>query len=404
MKNSRPMKGNIVKRGSSWYIKLELDRDPVTGKRRQKWYSGFETKEAAKDELVRLRHQMQTGTFVEPRQTTVGEYLKMWLADYAKPNVSGKTYERYEQIVNNNLLPGLGSIPLAKLQPLQIQNLYSEQLATGRKKKAKSENASAGLSPQTVLHHHRVLRKALAQAVRWNLLVANPADRVEPPRARPQEVQPVDEAQAAWLLELAEGTRLQVPVALAIYTGMRRGEILALRWQDVDLEAGYATVCRALEFTKANGCVFKEPKSRKGRRRVSLPGGMVEILVAHLGKQNEYRAALGHGYQDNGLVVCVEDGSIWKPPAFDSSYRQLLKRRKLSGPTFHALRHSHASHLLRQGVDPKLISERLGHSKVSFTLDQYVHLLPGMQEEAAQKIEAVMKAARAKIQSTKHVS
>jgi len=391
------LQGHIRKRGKKWYIKLELDRDPVTKKRRQKWYSGFKTRKAAEAELAKLLHQMQTGTFVEPSHLTVAEYLLKWLSDYAKPNVAGKTFERYEQIVKNNLIPALGSIPLPKLQPLQIQNTYSEQLKHGRKK------GEGGLSAQTVLHHHRVLRKALTQAVRWNLLVANPADRVEPPRVRQKEIQPIDEMRAAWLIEVSQGTRLYIPILLALYTGMRRGEILALRWQDVSLETGYVSVCRALEYTKANGLVFKEPKSRRGRRKLSLSPTVVQALVAHRAKQEEYRRQLGNSYQDNGLVVCVEDGSVWKPPAFDSSYRQLLKRRKLTGPTFHALRHSHASHLLRSGVDAKVISERLGHSKVSFTLDQYVHLLPGMQEEAASKIETAMNAAREKI-LPKHVS
>jgi len=183
---------------------------------------------------------------------------------------------------------------------------------------------------------------------------------------------------------------------------MRRGEILAIRWRDIDLETAYANVARSLEFTKAAGCVFKEPKSRRGRRFISLSPTLVTALIEHQAKQEEYKRQLGAGYHGD-LVVCVEDGSVWKPPAFDSSYRQLLKRRNLDGPTFHALTHSHASHLLRSGVNAKVISERLGHSKVSFTLERYAHLLNGMQEEAASKIEDAMKTARDKIHP-KHVS
>jgi len=235
------MTGHIRKRGSKWSITLELPRDPVTQKRRQKWYSGFATRKAAQAELAKLLHQMQTGAYVEPSRLTVADYLRRWLADYARPNVSGKTFERYQQIVENNLIPGLGSIVLHRLQPLQIQALYSEQLRSGRK------DGAGGLSAQTVLHHHRVLRKALAQAVRWNLLAANPADRVEPPRAQAKEVEPIDEVRAAWLIEVAQGTRLHIPILLAVFTGMRRGEILALRWQDIDLrdaKAGAAEQCR----------------------------------------------------------------------------------------------------------------------------------------------------------------
>lgn len=143
--------------------------------------------------------------------------------------------------------------------------------------------------------------------------------------------------------------------------------------------------------------VFKEPKSRKGRRPLELSPTVATALAEHRLLQAEFKQTLGGGYQDNDLVVCVEDGSVWKPPAFDSSYRQLLKRRNLSGPTFHALRHSNASIQLKSGVDAKVISVRLGHSKVGFTLDQYVHLLPGMQEDAATKIEAAFEVARGKM-------
>ena len=187
---------------------------------------------------------------------------------------------------------------------------------------------------------------------------------------------------------------MYMAIVLAIYTGLRRGEILALRWQDVDLDACTVTVCRALEYTKERGLVFKEPKSRRGRRCFDLSATLVSALIEHKATQDDYRKKLGGGYRENDLVVCVEDGSIWKPPAFDSSYRQLLKRRGLTGPTFHALRHSNASFLRKIGTDAKEISERLGHSRVSFTLDRYVHLFAGQQKGTALKLDALFKAAR----------
>jgi integrase len=399
------MRGTVTQKvkGGPWYVVIDLGRDLVTNKRRQKWHSGFRTRKAAETELTKLLRQLQTGEYVEPSHLTLGEYLRKWLTNYALQAVSGKTFERYEQIVEKAIIPALGSIPLPRIQPLQIQNFYAAQMASGRKKPTKAEDSPKGLMPQTVLHYHRLLHKALAQAVRWNLLVANPADRVEPPKVRAQEIQPIDEVRSAWLIELAEGTRCYIPIVLAIYTGMRRGEILALRWQEVDLEGGYLKVVRAIEQTKKFGIVFKEPKSKKGWRVLSLPAKVVGILTAHRAAQNERKAILGPGYEENDLVCCCEDGTVWKPTAFDSTYRQLLKRRKLDGPTFHALRHSHASHLLRSGVDPKVISERLGHSKVAFTLDQYVHLMPGMQEEASDRIEKAMNKAFDQIHPTSRV-
>jgi integrase len=400
------MRGTVTQKvkDGPWYVKIELGRDPVTGKRRQKWHSGYRTQKAAEADLTKLLRQLQTGEYVEPSHLTLGEYLRKWLKDYASQAVSGKTFERYQQIVENAIVPALGSIPLPRIQPLQIQNFYTTQMESGRKKPAKAEGSPKGLMAQTVLHYHRLLRKSLAQAVRWNLLAANPADRVEPPKVRAKEVQAIDEVRSAWLIELAQGSRCYLAIVLAIYTGMRRGEILALQWQDVDLEGGYLRINRAVEQTKAKGIVFKEPKSRKGRRVVSLPAKVVEDLRAQMAAQSERKELLGAAYAAGDLVCCCEDGTVWKPAAFDSCYRQLLKRRKLDGPTFHALRHSHASHLLRSGVDAKVISERLGHSKVAFTMDQYVHLLPGMQEEAANRIEKAMNAAFDKIRPSKHVS
>jgi integrase len=385
------MKGFLKKRSdNSWSIVLYLGRDPETGKKRQKWHTVHGNKKKAESELTRLLHELETGTYIEPSELTVKDYLEQWLTDYAKVNVGAKTYERYESIVKQHLIPSLGPILLTKLQPLHVQGCYSKALVSGRK-----DGREGGLSAQTVLHHHRLLREALKQAVLWQLVGRNVADAVEPPRPEFHEINALDEARTMWLLEAAEGTRLHTAILLAISTAMRRGEILAVRWDDIDLAAGLLRVRRSLEQTKA-GVSFKEPKSRRGRRPITLPSLAIEMLKVHREAQREIKTALGTDYQDNGLVCCREDGSIWPPSAFTSAYRDLLRRRKIENIRFHDLRHSHASQLLRSGVSPKVISERLGHAKVGFTLDVYSHLLPGMQEEAALKIDAGLRAALAK--------
>jgi len=279
-------------------------------------------------------------------------------------------------------------LPLVKLQPLHIQGAYSKALLDGGRK----DGRKGGLSAQTVLHHHRVLREALKQAVRWQLVPRNAADAVEPPRPEYHEANALEESRTAWLLDAAEGTRLHIPILLAITTGMRRGEILAICWTDIDLDTGIARVRRSLQETKA-GVTVKEPKSRHGRRPISLPSLAVEMLRTHRDAQQKVKATLGRDYQDNDLVCCRDDGSIWPPSAFTSAYRDLLRRRQIANVRFHDLRHSHVSQLLRSGVSAKVISERLGHSKVGFTLDVYSHLLPGMQEEAASKVDTRLRAA-----------
>lgn len=378
------MKGHIRKRGErSWAVVLDLGRDPG-GKRRQKWHSVRGTKKDAERELAKLVHALNTGDYVEPAKLTLAEYLEQWL-DSARANVSGKTYERYEEIVRRHLAPALGSRTLSKLQPLQIQSYYSRALETGRL------DGAGGLSRQTVLHHHRVLSEALNRAVKWQLIVRNPADAVEAPRPARKEMNALDEAQTAWLLEVVDGTDLNIPVLLAVTTGMRRGEFLALRWTDIDFDTATAAVNRSLEQTNKS-VIFKSPKGRRGRV-VSLPRLTLVALKEHRESQLERQRNLGAAYHDNGLICAKHDGSIWKPDTLTADFARLAKRACLKSVRLHDLRHSHASQLLRRGVHPKVVSERLGHSTVGITLDVYSHVLPGIQEEAAGRVDAALREA-----------
>jgi integrase len=386
------MKGHLRKRGErSYEITLYLGRDPQTGKKQYKTHSVKGNKKKAESELTRLVHELETGSYVLPVKLSVGDFLEKWLLDYAAVHVSGKTLERYQGVVKHHLKPALGAIPLQKLQPLHIQAHYSAAMKDG----ARKDGRPGGLSAQSILHHHRLLSEALQMAVRWQLMARNPCDAVEPPAVHVKEVAALDETKTVWLFDCAIGTRLYVPIVLAVCGGLRRGEILALRWQDVDLASGLLWIRRAVEETKA-GIKIKEPKSHRGRRSVTLPPIAVEALAQHRQEQDRLKDLLGPGYQDNDLICCSPDGTLWKPSAFTSAYRSLLARRKLDGPNFHALRHSHASQLLKAGVDIKVISERLGHAKSSFTLDVYGHLLPGRDEEAARRLETGLRAAMEK--------
>lgn len=385
------MTGHIRSRGKrSWAIVLDLGPDPATGKRRQKWHTVRGGKKHAQAEMARLINEIETGAYIEPRGLSVKDFLEQWLTD-AQTKVSGTTFARYRAIVRLHLEVALGSIPLVKLAPLHIQTYLADALQSGRLDG--KETHGKGLSPRTVCHHHRVLSEALGRAVKWQLLARNPAVSVEPPRVEQKEMHAIDETAAASLVESAIGTRLYIPIMLAITTGMRRGEILALRWKDVDLTRGFLAVVRSLEQTKDGGLRFKDVKKKRSRRPISIPKLLIEALAPHRQAQDKHREMYGADYEDNGLICCREDGSIWPPAAFTSAYRDLLRRRKIPNIRFHDLRHSHASQLLRDGVNPKVISERLGHSKVGFTLDVYSHLLPGMQELAARKTDARLRAA-----------
>lgn len=378
------MRGHVRRRGkNSWAIVLEIGRDAV-GKRQQKWHSVKGSREDADIELAKLLNKLHTGSYVRTSRLTVREYLKRWLADYAKANVSNKTFERYDEIVRIHLVPSLGHHRLSALQPLHIQSCYSEAMLNGRK-----DRKEGGLSAQTVLHHHRLLREALQQAVRWQLLARNPADSVEPPRPIRREMAVLTEGQTVELLKSLEATRLYVPVLLAVTTGLRRGEILALKWEDLDFDRATLTVRRSLERTN-HGVHLKEPKTRKGRRVVALPQMTIHALRRHKAEQAKERLALGPAYRDSGFVCARICGTPMDPSELTAGFAAHIREQDLPTIRFHDLRHGHATHLLRQGVHPKVVSERLGHSTIGITLDVYSHVMPDMQKEAALRIESAL--------------
>jgi integrase len=380
------MKGHLRKRGDrTWAVIVDVGRD-ADGKRRQRWHSVKGSKRDAEREMAKILHEMNTGSYVEPAKITVGEYLDRWLADYAKHNVAGKTFERYEDIVDRHLKPDIGHIPMPKLKPLHIQGLYSKALTEGR------SDGRGGLSPQTVLHCHRVLRGALQQAVRWQLLAQNPADAVKPPRPARREMRALDDDGIKKLLDTARGSRLYWPVLLAVSTGMRRGELLALRWSSVDLDRSTLSVSEALEETR-NGLRFKQPKTARSRRTVDLPSVVsAEMRTAKVATAKQ-KLALGPAYEDQNLVFAKEDGSPWPPDNFSTAFVALAGKAGLEGFRLHDLRHTHATQLLKQGVHPKIVSERLGHSTVSITLDTYSHVLPGIQREAVDALDVTLRRA-----------
>jgi integrase len=335
---------------------------------------------------VQLLHQRDGGIDAPPGKLAVGEYLQRWLEDYAKGNTAPRTYERYEQIVRQHLIPALGAIPLARLRPQHIQACYSEARQAGR-----IDGKDGGLSAQTVLHHHRVLREALHHAVRWQLLARNPADAVEAPRPPRHEMRVLTPDGVQRLLAACEDSELYAIVFVAVATGLREGEILALRWSDVDLHGSSAHVTRTLQYVSGRGLLFREPKTSRSRRRVSLSRETVAVLSEHRRRQLERRLALGPGYEDQNLVFVGSAGKPIPPYSVSQRFATLVKAAGIGPLRFHDLRHTSATLMLSAGVHPKIVSERLGHSGVAITLDTYSHVLPGLQEEAANLLDAFLR-------------
>jgi integrase len=379
------MKGHIRERSPGhWAIVLDV-RDPATGKRRRKWHSFAGTKRQAQIECARLISEMQRGSYLEPSKTTVAQFLDRWLAD-VKPRVSPRTYERYEQVCRKNIVPLLGAVMLPKLKPAQISDAYAKALVKGRR------NGQGGLSPRTVHHMHVILKGALAQAVKWEMLVRNPADAVDGPKVAHAAMQTYDLAQTAELIETARGKRIFVPTILAVLCGLRRGEIAALRWRNIDLASGQLAVVQSAEQTRA-GVRYKAPKSGRSRT-VALSGTVLAELKAHRLQQAQELLKVGKRLSDEDFVVAQADGSPLQPHSLGQEWVRFLERNtSLPRIRLHDLRHAHATHLLASGVHPKVASERLGHSKVGITLDLYSHVLPNMQTDAAALVDEALQAA-----------
>lgn len=315
---------------------------------------------------------------------TVGQYLQRWLVSVRK-NVGQRTFETYREIVEKHLIKSLGDILLVDLKPGDIDDYYIRALEEGRL------DGKGGLSACSVAHHHRLLHGALEQARRWDLISGNPSDDVRAPTPGHKEMAVLSEEQLARLFKVARESRIYIAILLAATTGARRGEILALRWGDLDLESGtaVAVIRRSLQLTKS-GISFKEPKTRGSSRTITLPLLTITALREHRKEQTREKLLLGPEYIDGGLVCALRDGLPINPCRLSKTFLEIVRKSGVSRVRFHDLRHTHATLLLQQGVNPKVVSERLGHASVSVTLDAYSHVLPCMQADAARKINTAL--------------
>ena len=376
------MKGHIKQRSAGHFAIVLDTRDPQTGKRRRKWISFSGTLRGARIECARLVTEMKSGAYVDATRETIAAFLNRWI-EHMQGQVSPRSLERYAELCRNNIAPLLGAIPLTKLQPANISQAYAKALASGRR------DGTGGLSPLTVHHMHRVLREALQQAVRWQLLARNPVDAVRPPKVERKQMQTLDAEATVVLMEAARGTNLFMPILLGVLCGLRRGEITALRWRSIDLDRGQLSVTASTEQTN-RGIREKETKSGKSRT-VALPSLIVDELRRHRVAQAEGLLAAGVRLTDDHHVVAREDGQPVQPRSLTHAFVKFVRGHGLAPIRLHDLRHSHATHMLASGVHPKIAQERLGHSSVSVTIDLYSHVLPGMQAEAVSRVDAVLR-------------
>jgi integrase len=370
------MKGYLHKIGKVWYTTVDLPRLRGERRRQKEIRLGAVSRSEAQTKERQVLREIEEQCVFEAPNTTVEQLLQSWLTHTAptaaSQPISPKTHERYVSIVRNQLIPHLGMIPIHKLNSRHI----TEMQTTLRKQ---------GLSGTTCLHVHRVLHTALNFGVKnLGVVKSNAASTVRSPRASVRRLD-VDEQGIAMLLAATVGTRLQVPVMLAAMTGVRRGELLALRWQDVDFERKRLVVSRSLEETKAFGLRFKAPKS--GRVRVlPIADALLAALNRHKTQQTVDRRRLASAYADHELVFCNEDGSPWPPDTLTKQFGAIAKGIGMKGFRLHDVRHGFASISLKQGTSVKEVSELLGHSSPLITLSTYAHTMEGVARDAVNRL------------------
>jgi integrase len=363
--------GSITKRKDGrWMARYTVYT--AKGPKRRHIY-GRTRKEAA-DKLAKVLSDRTEGIIYDDENMTVGEYLDRWLKGTVYGSVRQSTYDRDTNLVNNHLKPALGRIKLKKLSPAHVQGFYRDRL-------------DSGLSASTVHKMRAILHKALARAVVWHMVPRNVTEAVEPPQPAPKEMRPLSPTEARRLLDAAGGERFEALYVLAVTTGMRQGELLALRWQDVDLENATISVRRTL--TRDGGRVtIGEPKTKKSRRSIRLTPQAKEALEEHLKLQLRDVEILGDRYDDRGLLFATDTGAPVNPSNLRKrSFTPLLKKAGLSRIRFHDLRHTCATLLLAKGTHPKFVQELLGHATIAVTLDTYSHVIPGMGDQTARAMQ-----------------
>lgn len=361
------MRGTVTKKRDRWYICYYIGKD-ASSKWKQKWEGSRDTKREA-ERVLRSRIDELESTFERKAdKSTTAVFLRHWLQVYCEPRLAPNTLRGYRVNVENHIIPGIGHIPLNRLQPKDIQALYFTL-------------SQKGLSGTSVRYVHNNLHKALGYAVKHELLPRNLADLVDIPKCNHYEAQTLTPEQVVTLLKASAQQEICLPVMLAVTLGLRRGEVLGLQWDDVDLSTGQVTIRHSASFNKG-GFTLSSPKTQNSRRTLLLPGKLCEVLESALTKQREAALFAGGHYNPYRLVCCRADGSPLSSNALNHQFKAALDSSDLPSIRFHDLRHTHATLMLRNAVPAKIVSAMLGHSSIGITMDIYSHVITEMQEGA----------------------
>jgi integrase len=373
--------------GVRYEVVVDLGTDPVTGRRRQRSKS-FKTKRAAQAALATMLADIDKGTAVDRSRQTVAQMMQYWLDTYARHRCAAKTVDDYERTIRVHIIPALGAIQAQKLTPDVLQKFYGDKLA-------------AGCGPRTVELCHLRLSQALDQSVKLGLLTRNVADLVTPPRVPRKPRQTWDEEQARRFLAVADQSGRGPIWIVALATGMRRGELLGLRWQDVDFERDILSVRQTVGALRGKPDV-KPPKTRSSIRDVPVPAEVMAALREHRRRQNEQRLALGPVWEDNDLVFAAANGRPIYPDNLKRDFERLVHLAGVPRIRIHDQRHTHVTLAIAAGADIGAVSQRIGHSRTSITMDVYHHVLPRKHLEVSDKVGAVLFGQRAADHAADH--
>lgn len=392
------MAGSIEKRGKDSYRLVVSGGIGPDGKRKK--YTKTvnidgktepERQRKAQVELAKMITTINNNTFVEPSKLTFNDFIQKWLKEYAEKNLAPKTLFRYKQMLNSRIIPALGHIKLNKLKPIHFVEFYNNLQENG----IRNDKKPGGLSPLTIKHHHRLIHTILETAVKWQLLLYNPADKVTPPKVPKKEAKYLEENDIKLLLNAInslnkENLKYKVAIYITISGGLRLGELMGLKWENINFKKNLISIVRSNQYLPHKGTFSKSTKNESSERTITLPKEVMVLLKKYKIYQNEKRLKCGSKWNNTNFIFTQWNGIPMNPYTVSSWFHKFLIKNNLKKVTFHQLRHTSASILINEGVNIKEVSKRLGHSNASTTLNIYSHVLKSADKVAANAIEKVM--------------
>ena len=389
------MAGSIEKRGKDTYRLVVSCGYNLDGKPAKHTKTVHCTKKEAEVELAKFVTKVQSRMVADGKSMTFAEFTEIWKRDYGSKELAPTTYARYLGILNTRILPYFSKFKLDKIKPTDIMKFYDmleNDTQIRRLKNNKGERLTKPLSQKTILEHHRLLRAMLHKAVYWQLIVNNPAERVQPPKARKPKRKYYDDEQCKILLENLETQEIKYKVAIiiTIFTGVRLGELMGLEWDDIDFRNGIISINKASQYLSEKGVFTKDPKTESSIREVAIPDFVVSLLEQYKLWYDEQKSFCGELWTDSNRLFVQSDGKPMHPSSISKWFVKYVGTIGLPVINFHGLRHTNASLLVAQNVDIAVVSARLGHAQISTTLDFYVHPLLSHNRKAGYALENLL--------------